>query len=85
MKIEPTLGDRAKAIWHVQRVKQLVRDRIGGGAYCVVSVRETICTMPGCEGPATEIRIVTLGVKEVKALIHKKPHQIVRSDVAAVL
>ena len=80
-----SFGDRAKSIWHTQRVKRLVRDQLGYGAQCLISVREPVCTDPGCEGPATEIRIVTLGFREVRALVHKHPSQIVGSDVAAIL
>lgn len=83
--MEPSLRDRAHAFWHTQRVKRLVRDRLGPGAQCLVSVRETICTDPGCEGPATEIRIVTLGFQEIRALVHKAPSQIYATDIAAVL
>ena len=80
-----SLKQRAQTLWHTQRVKRLVRDRIGHGAQCLISVRETVCTDPGCEGPATEIRIVTLGYQEIKTQVHKQPSQIVPSDVAAVL
>ena len=80
-----TLRDRARSFWHAQRVKRLVRDQLGHGAQCLGSVQETFCTDPECEGPATEIRIVTLGFQEIKALIHKQPSQIVPNDVAAVL
>lgn len=80
-----SLRERASSFWHAQRVKRLVRDQLGHGAQCLVSVRETVCTDPGCEGPATEIRIVTLGFREIRALVHKQPSQIVGSDVAAIL
>ena len=61
----------------------MVRDTLGG-VQCLVSVRETICTDPGCEGPATEIRIVTLGLHEVRALVHKQASDIVRYDIVAL-
>ena len=80
-----SLRDRASSFWHAQRVKRLVRDQIGHGAQCLISVRETVCTDPGCEGSAIEIRIVTLGFQEIRALVHKQPSQIVGSDVATIL
>ena len=80
--METSLRHQAAAFWHTQRVKRLVRDRLGAGAQCLVSVRETICTDPGCEGPATEIRIVTLGFREIRALIHKGAAEIERAEVA---
>lgn len=83
--MDASLAHKAKAFWHTQRVKRLVRERVGSGAQCLVSVRETICTDPGCEGPATEIRIVTLGLREVRVLIHKRASDIAESDIAAIL
>jgi hypothetical protein len=83
--MEISLRHKAHTIWHIQRAKRLVRDHIGSGAQCLVSVRETICTDPGCEGPMTEIRIVTLGFRETRALIHKRTAEIAIADVAGVL
>ncbi len=77
-----SLGEKARHMWHVQRVKRLVRDRLGNSAQCLVSVRETICTDPICEGPATEIKIVTLGFQEIKMTIHKGVSDIVDADVS---
>ena len=83
--MELLLREKAQALWHTQRVKRLVRERLGSGAQCLVSVRETVCTDPGCEGPATEIRVVTLGFQEIRAMVHKPPSEIVRGDISAVL
>ena len=82
--MEASLRQKAHALWHTQRVKRMVRDTLGGGVQCLVSVRETICTDPGCEGPATEIRIVTLGLHEIRALVHKQASDIVRNDIVAL-
>lgn len=62
----------------------MVRDTLGGGGQCLVSVRETLCTDPGCEGPVTEIRIVTLGLQEIRTLVHKEASDIVHSDILAL-
>ena len=82
--MQKALMHKAQGFWHTQRVKRLVRDHLGGGVQCLVSVRETICTDPGCEGPATEIRIVTLGFQEIRALIHKPALEVARSNVASI-
>ena len=79
------LKHKAQSFWHTQRVKHLVLDHLGGGVQCLVSVRETICTDPGCEGPATEIRIVILGFQEIRALVHKSAADIAQSDIAAAI
>ena len=79
-----TLREAAKMLWHVQRIKRSVRDHLGGGLHLVVSVRETHCADPECAGPATEIKIITLGLQEVMAsLIHKPVSQIMDRDIAA--
>ncbi len=79
-----TLRDVAKMLWHVQRIKRSVRDHTGAGMHLVVSVQETICVDPKCAGPATEIKIITLGLQEVMAtLIHKPVSEITDQDIAA--
>lgn len=83
--METSLRSKAQSIWHTQRVKRLVKDRMALGGKCLVSVQETVCTDPGCEGPATEIRVVTLSFQEIKAVIHKRPSEIAAADVANVI
>lgn len=83
--MEVSLRDRALSIWHVQRVKRLVRDRLGAGVQCIISVRETICTDPGCEGPAIEIRVVTLGFQEITAVVHGRVSEVSSADVARAI
>lgn len=80
-----SLRQTAQTVWHVQRIKRLVRDRLGYGVQCLVSVRETICTDPACEGPATELRIVMLNFREVRATIHKSLSQVSPPDIADVI
>lgn len=80
---EGSLRGKALSIWHVQRVKRLIRDRVG--SQCLVSVRDTICKDPGCEGPATDIRIVLLDFREIKLTIHKAAADVTRDDVSFAL
>lgn len=75
----------ALTLWHVQRVKGLVRARLGSGMQCLVSVRETVCLDPACAGPATEVRIVTLGFQEIRTTVHKGVSEVVDADFAGVL
>lgn len=75
----------AQALWHTQRVKRLVRDRLGNGATYLVSVRETICTDPDCAGPATEVRITSLSFRETRLTIHKPVSEVTYPDIAEVL
>lgn len=81
-----SLRDAARTLWRAQRVKRLVRDRLGIAAMqSLVSVRETICGDPVCEGPATEVRIVALGATEIRAMIHKQASDVTEADIAAFL
>lgn len=82
---ESSLRKAAYTVWHVQRIKRLVRDRLGSGLHCVVSVREMICTDPECEGPATEIRVMTLGLQQFSAVtIHKHLSKVTSGDIAVL-
>ena len=82
---ESTWRQTAGTLWHTQRVKRLVRNSLGNGLQCLVSVRQTICTDPGCEGPATEVRIVLLDFREMRRMIHKPASKVSAGDVAACL
>ncbi len=77
-----SLRQTAQNLWHAQRIKRLVRDRLGHSAQGLVSVRETICMDPACEGPATEIRIVMLDFRETRVTIHKSLSQVSAVDIA---
>lgn len=78
-----TMQQAAQVLWHQQRIKRLVRDRLTRGAQCLVSVRETQCTDPNCPGPATEIRIVALDFREERFVIHKPLAEITGADLGA--
>lgn len=40
---------------------------------------------PGCEGPATEIRIVRFDLREARTTIHKAPSDITAEDVGRIV
>lgn len=82
--MEMTFREKARSMWHIQRLKGVVREHLGG-VQCMVSIRETVCTDPGCEGPATEIRIVTFVFEEIRLVIHKSPSQITAADLAVLI
>lgn len=75
----------ARDLWHRQRIKRLVRERLGRGAAHLVSVRSTVCLDPDCPGPATEIRVVDLTLVQTYFVIHKPADQVLAADVAALL
>jgi len=74
----------AKFLWHMQRVKRLVREHFGSGAACLISVREVICTDPDCAGPATEVRITSLSFCETRFTIHKPVSTVSHSDISVI-
>lgn len=74
-----------QALWHTQRIKQLVRQHLGTGATYLVSVRETICPDPDCPGPATEIRITSLSFHETRLTIHKPASLVSKVDILSSL
>ena len=81
--MEMSLKQKAKRLWHTQRVMGLVRDHMGRTIPCLISVRETVCTDPGCDGLATEIRVVMLGIRDMRILVHKEASDVAPSDIAA--
>lgn len=83
MTQDRSLRGKAFSIWHAQRVKRLIRDHLG--VQCLVSVRDTVCKDPGCEGPAIEVRIVMLDFREIKLTIHKAASEVSGDDVSAAL
>ena len=76
---------QARNLWHKQRVKRLIRAHIATGAACLISVRETQCTDPECPGPATEIRIMDLGLRDLRFTLHKPLSDLSAKDIAAAL
>lgn len=77
--------ETAKTLWHKQRVKRLVRSRLGQGTPCLVFVCETVCTGRDCPGPAIEVRVVDLGLRERRFSIHKPLSGVAAADIAAAL
>lgn len=77
--------DLARSVWHNQRIKGLVRDQMGQGVQCIISVQETICTDPECPGPATQVRVIMTSFQEISGVIHKAPSQVTSVDIADLL
>lgn len=80
-----SLRQMAQTLWHVQRIKRLVRDQFGHGAQLLVSVQETICTDPRCEGPATVVRSLMLDFRDTRATIHKPLVRVTSEDIAQAI
>ncbi len=81
----PTVRHAAGRVYHAQRIKRLVRMHLGEGVQCMVSVRETVCADPECEGPATTIRILLVDFREIRTVIHKALRDVGAPDVYSSL
>jgi len=62
---------KATAIWHMQRVKRMVRDVGGLGPQTMVSVSEIDCDDPVCPGAATQITILSFDLVRRRYVIHR--------------
>lgn len=76
-----SVREAANTIWHQMRIKRLIRDQMGHGAQCMITVRETLCTDANCPGPATDIRIIRLDFRETRHVIHKPLALIAAEDI----
>ena len=84
MPIGQSIMSDAKKMLQVQRVKRLVRDRLGAGSACIVSVKEVYCEDPGCTGLATNIRIISLDFRETRIMVRRPLAEVTAADVAQV-
>ena len=75
------LSNVVQDLWQIQRIKRLIRTQSMSGPQCLISVRETACKDPSCEGPATEIKIVRFDLREVRTTIHKAPCDVTDEDI----
>ena len=58
MSFAEQISGKAATLWHIQRVKRLVRDVDDLGPLCLITVVERDCTDPDCSGPKTQITIL---------------------------
>lgn len=71
-------------LWHVQRVKRLVRERAQLGSHALVSVVEVACDDPNCPGPATQITILGLDMVRRRFMIHVPVAAITDADLYVI-
>lgn len=74
------IRQKAVLLWHLQRVKRLVRARVGG--QCMVHLTEITCADPDCPGPATQISVTGIDLVRRVVVIHRPVAAITESDVA---
>jgi len=78
------MRDRAAMLWHVQRVKGMVRERVHLGSHVLISVSEIFCDDPECPGPATQITILGLDMVRRAFVIHLPVSAISEADLGVL-
>ncbi|PYC47943.1 hypothetical protein DI396_07595 [Litorivita pollutaquae] len=72
---------KTTVLWHVQRVKRMVREMGGFGPHMLVSVTEINCDDPACPGPATQITVLGLDVLRRVFVIHRPVAEVTAADL----
>ncbi len=75
------MRDKAAALWHIQRVRRMVRDRVPAGAQCLIQVTQIDCADPACPGPATQISVTGFDLIRRTYLIHRPAAAITAADL----
>lgn len=78
------MRERAAMLWHVQRVKRMVRERMRLGSQTLVSVSEIPCDDLACPSPATQITILGLDMVRRGFVIHLPVAAITEADLCVV-
>lgn len=78
------MRDRAAILWHVRRVKRMIRERMHLGNHALVSVTEIPCDDPACPGPATQITILGLDMVRRAFVIHLPVGAITEADLVLI-
>jgi hypothetical protein len=84
MSLPSDFRQKAAQLWHVQRIKRLVREIGAFGPHTLISVTEITCDDPTCPGPATQITILSLDLMRRVFVIHRPAVEVSATDVAAI-
>jgi len=78
------MRDRAAMLWHVRRVKRLLRARSRLGPHALVSVVEVPCDDPDRPGPATQITILGLDMVRRRFMVHLPVASITEAELCVI-
>ena len=81
MSLASDMRDKAAMLWHMQRVKRMVREKSRLGPHALVSVVEVPCDDPECPGPATQITVLGLDMIRRGFLVHLPVASITEADL----
>lgn len=84
MSFGADLCAKAHTLWHLQRVKQMLRARAQPGPGVLITVSQVDCPDPVCPGPATQITILGFDLRRRTLLIHRPVAQITAADLDRV-
>jgi hypothetical protein len=78
------MRDKAVMLWHMHRIRRLVRDKVPAGAQCLIQITQVACTDPACPGPATQISVTGFDLIRRTYLIHRPAAAITEADLAVL-
>jgi hypothetical protein len=84
MSLPSDFRQKAALLWHVQRIKRLVRETGAFSPQTLISVTEVTCDDPTCPGPATQITILSLDLTRCVFVIHRPAVDVSATDIAAI-
>lgn len=85
MSLTDEIRARAATLWHLQRIRRLVRARGGLGSHALVSVIEMPCPDPSCPGPATQVAITGFDLVRRVMMIHRSARDVTAADIDDIL
>ncbi|MCC5958490.1 MAG: hypothetical protein JJU08_04045 [Rhodobacteraceae bacterium] len=85
MNFAADLCDRASTLWHIQRVRYLVRTHAQIGPNALITVAQFDCPDPACPGPKTQITILGFDLMRRSLLIHLPVADIMAEDLDAAI
>jgi len=81
MSLAAEMREKALTLWHVQRVKRLVRAQAQLGDFALITVVEVECEDPLCPSPATQITILGLDTVRHGFVVHLPISMITGADL----
>jgi len=84
MSLMAEFRTRTATLWHLQRVKRLVREVFAFGPHVVISVAEVPCPDADCPGPATRITVLGPDLTRRVIVIHRPASEISADDLCAL-
>ncbi|TVP73031.1 MAG: hypothetical protein EA339_04345 [Rhodobacteraceae bacterium] len=82
MSLAQALRQRSAELWHVQRIKRLVRDRFDLGPHALIRVEQMPCKDGLCPGPVTQITVLSVALTRRSFALHRPLAAITAAELA---